>query len=102
MRAAVTSLETQTRLSDLEAAIRQHREEKSTVPDCTCWVTHAQRLDAALYACLGQPGPPEERVARLEEAIRQNRLGKKDVSDCPCWGNAPQLVDRELFALLAD
>ena len=96
------SQETQTRLSTLEAAIRQHREEKSTVPDCTCWVTHAQRLDAALYACLDQPGAPEERVAHLEEAIRQNRAGKKDVPDCPCWGNAPQAVDQELFAVLAN
>ena len=95
------SFETQTRLSTLEAAIRRHREEKSTVPDCTCWVTHAQRLDAALYACLDQPGTAEEGVARLEEAIRQNRLGKKDVPDCPCWGNAPQIVDTELFAMLA-
>ena len=91
---------TQTRLDEIEAAIRRHREEKSTVPDCTCWVTHAQRLDAALYACLDQPGAPADRVAWLEQAIRKNRLGKKDVPDCPCWGNAPQIVDQELFAVL--
>jgi hypothetical protein len=96
----VVSEEIQTRLSELESAVRRHREEKSTVPDCTCWVTHAQRLDAALYACLDQPGAPEARVAQLEEAIRVNRLGKKDVPDCPCWGNAPQIVDQELFAVL--
>ena len=86
-----------TRLAELEAAIRRHREEKATVPDCTCWVTHAQRLDAALYTCLDSLGTSEERVAQLEEAIRVNRLGKKDVPDCPCWGNAPQAVDAGIF-----
>lgn len=88
------------RLDQLEAAIRHHREEKSTVPDCTCWVTHAQKMDAALYACLDKPGTVEQRVAQLEEAIRLNRHGKRDVPDCPCWGNAPQIVDSELFAVL--
>jgi hypothetical protein len=90
----------QTRLERLEAAIRRHRDEKASVPDCTCWITHAQKLDAVLYATLDQPGTPDERISRLEEAIRANRHGKKDVPDCPCWGNAPQLVDAELFAVL--
>jgi len=93
-------MDPQTRLEQLEAAIARHRDEKSTVPDCTCWVTHAQKLDAAMYAALGRPGALEERVAHLEEAIRVNRFGKKDVPDCPCWGNAPQMVDSELFAVL--
>jgi hypothetical protein len=94
------TINAQTRLAELEAAIRRHREEKATVPDCTCWVTHAQKLDAALYACLDMPGVPEEKVLLLEAAIRANRLGKKDVPDCPCWGNAPQIVDGELFAVI--
>jgi hypothetical protein len=88
------------RLAALEAAIRRHRDGKATVPNCTCWVTHAQRLDAELYASLDLAGTPEERVQRLEQAIRVNQHGKKDVPDCPCWGNAPQWVDQELFALL--
>lgn len=93
-------MDAQARLEQLEAAIRHHREEKSSVPDCTCWVTNAQKLDAALYHWLEHPGTPEERVAHLEEAIRLNRHGKKDVPDCPCWGNAPQIVDAELFSVL--
>jgi|GEM_PF-2524515 hypothetical protein len=93
-------LELSHRLAALEAAIQRHRDEKASVPDCTCWVTHAQRLDAELYACLDLPGTLEERVQRLEQAIRINQHGKKDVPDCPCWGNAPQRVDQELFVLL--
>jgi hypothetical protein len=96
------TVEPQARLEQLEAAIRRHREEKSTVPDCTCWVSQAQTLDAALYGCLAQAGSVEARVAHLEEAIRVNRHGKKDVPNCPCWGNAPQRVDAELFAVLDD
>lgn len=93
-------IDLQARLQRLEEAIRHHREEKATVPDCTCWVTQAQHLDAELYARLDLPGSPQEKVARLEEAIRVNRHGKKDVPDCPCWGNAPQAVDADLFAVL--
>ena len=96
------TIDPQARLEQLETAISRHRDEKSTVPDCTCWVTQAQKLDAALYGCLGQAGSAEARVAHLEEAIRINRHGKKDVPDCPCWGNAPQMVDAELFAVLGD
>ena len=88
------------RVQQLESAIRRHREEKTTVPDCTCWVTHAQRLDAAMYVTLDTPGTPDARVVALEEAIRINRNGKKDVPDCPCWGNAPQRVDEDMFAVL--
>lgn len=90
----------QERLDQLEAAIRRHRDEKASVPDCTCWVTHAQKMDAALYHWLDYQGTVAQKVAQLEEAIRLNRHGKRDVPDCPCWGNAPQLVDAELFAVL--
>ncbi len=88
------------RLARLDAAIRRHREEKSSVPDCTCWVTQAQKQDAELYAWLDRPCTLEQRVAWLEDAIRANRHAKNDVPDCPCWGNAPQLVDADLFAVL--
>lgn len=88
------------RLQTLEEAIRLHREEKKLVPDCTCWISQAQKLDAILYACLDVPGKPAERIAALEAAIRANRLGKRDISDCPCWGNAPQIVDTDLYRTL--
>ncbi len=51
------------RLDRLEAAIRGHREAKASVPDCTCWVTHAQEQDAELYACLDDAGPGAGRNA---------------------------------------
>jgi hypothetical protein len=92
--------EAKERLNRLETAIIRHREEKATVPDCTCWVTHSQKMDAELYACLEQSGTPEFRIAQLEEAIRLNRHGKRKVPDCPCWGNAPQIVDAELYSVL--
>lgn len=88
------------RLRELETAIRRHREEKSSTPACSCWMTPTAKLDAALYACLGKPGTTEERVALLEEAIRVNRHDKKGIGDCPCWGNAPQMVDADLFTVL--
>jgi hypothetical protein len=94
------TMDLEARLHRLEAAIAQHRDEKATVPDCTCWVSHAQRLDSQLYARLDKPGTLAERVADLEEGIRVNRHGKKDVPNCPCWGNAPQAVDADLFAAL--
>lgn len=94
------AIDPQARLEQLEAAIEHHREEKATVPDCTCWVTQAQRQDAELYALLNVEGTAPERVALLEEGIRKNRFSKKDVPDCPCWGNAPQVVDAELFEVL--
>jgi hypothetical protein len=90
----------QNRLEQLEAAIRHHRQEKASVPDCSCWVSHAQRLDASLYAELGGQGTAAERVARLEEAIWRNRSGNKEVPGCSCWGNAPQVVDASLYELL--
>lgn len=88
------------RQAALEEAIRLHRQEKSSVPDCTCWVNQAQKLDATLYACLDKTGTVAERVVALAAAIRANRLGKRDIPDCPCWGNAPQLVDADLFRVL--
>lgn len=94
------TMDPQIRLAQLEAAIEHHREEKSSVPDCTCWITHAQRQDAELYALLGAAGTLEERVAALEEGIRKNRHSKKEAPDCPCWGNAPQGVDAELYGVL--
>lgn len=90
------------RLEELTEAIRRHREEKASTPDCTCWVSPAQGLDAALYALLDKPGSAAERVPTLEDAIRRNREGKKGVPDCPCWGNAPQIIDAELFRTLED
>ena len=99
-RQAMNPLDPQARLERLEAAIRRHRDEKASVPDCTCWVTQAQKQDAELYSWLEKPGTAQERVAWLEAAIRANRHAKKDVPDCPCWGNAPQLVDADLFAVL--
>ncbi len=88
------------RLEELERAILHHREEKSLVPYCTCWLSETQKLDSQLYASLDSSAPPERRVALLEEAIRLNRDGKRDVPDCPCWANAPQLVDADLYKVL--
>ena len=94
------SADPQARLAALEEAIRLHRQEKNSVPDCTCWVSQAQKLDAALYASLDGPGTVPARVAALEAAIRANRLGKRGIPDCPCWGNAPQIVDADLYRVL--
>jgi hypothetical protein len=40
------------RLIRLEVAVRKHREDTETTPECTCWSTSSRKADAELYKVL--------------------------------------------------